>query len=258
MEERNLMRSQTLKMKVAMITGATGGIGRASALAFARQGARVIVSGRRQDAGEETVALVLAEGAEAIFIAADIASEENVYALVRRSVEHFGRIDIAVNNAAAEGSVAPLAQYGRSEVERLLQTNVVGTWLSMKYELESMLPLGEGSIINVVSIHGFGAVVPGLSIYTASKHAIVGLTKGAALDYAQSGIRINAVAPGPTHTEMLDRAAGGNAEKFAEIVPMKRLGRPDEIAQAIVWLASSASSFVNGHTLCVDGGYLAQ
>jgi len=178
--------------------------------------------------------------------------------MVASTVDRFGRIDIAVNNAAAEGPVALLAKQRRENVELLLDVNIKGTWLCLKYELDAMLRFGGGSIVNIVSIHGLGAVVPGFSIYTASKHAIVGLTKAAALDYAQSGIRVNAVAPGPTRTEMLERAGGGNVESFAEMLPAKRLGRPDEIAAAVVWLASSASSFVNGHVLAPDGGYLAQ
>jgi NAD(P)-dependent dehydrogenase (short-subunit alcohol dehydrogenase family) len=247
-----------LEGKVALVTGATGGIGRACAIMLGRQGANVVVSGRRENEGQETVALVRAQEVEAAFVSADIASEVEVERMVTKTVERFGRLDIAVNNAAAEGPVALLAAQHREDVERLFDVNITGTWLSLKYELEAMLRFGGGSIVNIVSIHGFGAVVPGLSIYTASKHAIVGLTKAAALDYAQSGIRINAVAPGPTRTEMLERAGGGNVESFAELVPAKRLGRPEDIAEAVVWLASPASSFVNGHVLAVDGGYLAQ
>ncbi|MDR3608821.1 MAG: glucose 1-dehydrogenase [Oligoflexia bacterium] len=249
---------RALEGKVALVTGATGGIGRACAIALARQGASVVVSGRREREGQETVSLVLAQGVEAVFISADISSEVEVERMVARTVERFGKIDIAVNNAAAEGRVALMADQQREEVEHLFDVNITGTWLSLKYELAAMLRSGGGSIVNVVSIHGFGAVVPGLSIYTASKHAIVGLTKAAALDYAQSGIRVNAVAPGPTRTEMLERAGGGNVESFAELLPMKRLGMADEIAEAVAWLASPASSFVNGHVIAADGGYLAQ
>jgi NAD(P)-dependent dehydrogenase (short-subunit alcohol dehydrogenase family) len=250
--------SRSLEGKVALVTGATGGIGRACAIMLGRQGANVVVSGRREREGQETVALVHAQNAEAVFVSADIASEAEVERMVTNTVDQFGRIDIAVNNAAAEGPVALLAEQRREVVERLLDVNIKGTWLCLKYELEAMLRFGGGAIVNIVSIHGLSAVVPGLSIYTASKHAIVGLTKAAALDYAQSGIRVNAVAPGPTRTEMLERAGDGNVESFAEMLPAKRLGRPDEIAAAVVWLASSESSFVNGHVLAADGGYLAQ
>jgi NAD(P)-dependent dehydrogenase (short-subunit alcohol dehydrogenase family) len=249
---------RALEGKVALVTGATGGIGRACAIMLGRQGANVVVSGRRESEGQETVALVHAQKAEAAFVSADISSEIEVERMVASTVDRFGRIDIAVNNAAAEGPVALLAKQRRENVELLLDVNIKGTWLCLKYELDAMLRFGGGSIVNIVSIHGLGAVVPGFSIYTASKHAIVGLTKAAALDYAQSGIRVNAVAPGPTRTEMLERAGGGNVESFAEMLPAKRLGRPDEIAAAVVWLASSASSFVNGHVLAPDGGYLAQ
>lgn len=250
--------SLVLEGKVALVTGATGGIGRACAIMLGQQGASVVVSGRREREGQETAALIRAQEAEAAFVSADIASEVEVERTVTKTVERFGRIDIAVNNAAAEGPVALLAEQRREDVEHLLDVNIKGTWLCLKYELEAMLRLRGGSIVNIVSIHGLGAVVPGFSIYTASKHAIVGLTKAAAFDYAQSGIRINAVAPGPTRTEMLERAGDGNVESFAEMLPAKRLGRPEEIAEAVVWLASAASSFVNGHVRAVNGGYLAQ
>jgi NAD(P)-dependent dehydrogenase (short-subunit alcohol dehydrogenase family) len=250
--------SRPLEGKVALVTGATGGIGRACAIMLGRQGANVVVSGRRESEGQETVELVRSQEVEAAFVSADIASEVDVERMVTSTVDQFGRIDIAVNNAAAEGRVALLAEQRSEDVEHLLNVNIKGTWLCLKYELEAMLRFDGGSIVNIVSIHGLSAVVPRFSIYTASKHAIVGLTRAAALDYAQSGIRVNAVAPGPTRTEMLERAGGGNAESFAEMLPAKRLGSPYEIAEAVVWLASSASSFVNGHVLAVDGGYLAQ
>jgi NAD(P)-dependent dehydrogenase (short-subunit alcohol dehydrogenase family) len=250
--------SRALEGKVALVTGATGGIGRACAIMLGQQGASVVVSGRREREGQETVTLIRAQGAEATFVSADIASETEVKRMVTRTLEQFGRIDIAVNNAAAEGPVALLADQHSEDVQHLIDVNIKGTWLCMKFEVEDMLRCGGGAIVNIVSIHGLGAVVPGFSIYTASKHAIIGLTKAAALDYAQSGIRVNAVAPGPTRTEMLERAGEGNTESFAEMLPAKRLGTPDEIAEAVVWLVSPSSSFVNGHVLAVDGGYLAQ
>ena len=240
---------------VILITGALTGIGRAAAFAFATAGGRIVVSGRRDDAGEASVAELRDHGAEAEFIRADVRREDDVRSLVDRTVARFGRLDIAVNNAGTEGRPGPITEQSADSYAATFDTNVLGTLLSMKHELRVMLAQGSGSIINVSSTYGhLGA--RGASVYAASKHAIEGLTKSAALEVAGSGVRVNAIAPGPTETAMLDRFAG-NAERKAALaagVPMQRVGSVNEIADAIVFLASDKSSFTTGQVLSIDGG----
>jgi NAD(P)-dependent dehydrogenase (short-subunit alcohol dehydrogenase family) len=240
---------------VVLITGALTGIGRAAALAFARQGSRVVVAGRHPEAGESLAAELRGLGTEAEFIAADVRQEEDVRALVDRAVARFGRLDAAVNNAGTEGKPGPVTEQTAESYAATFDTNVLGTLLSMKHELRVMQTQGSGSIVNISSTYGhLGA--RGASVYSASKHAVEGLTKSAALEAAGSGVRINAVAPGPTETAMLDRFTG-NAERRAGLVagvPLQRAGEPDEIANAIVFLASSKSSFTTGLVLSADGG----
>lgn len=240
---------------VVLITGALTGIGRAAALAFGREGSRIIVSGRHEEAGETLTTELRALGAEAEFIRADVRHDDEVRELVDRAVARFGRLDAAVNNAGTEGRPGPVTGQSAESYAATFDTNVLGTLLSMKHELRIMQDQGSGSIINISSTYGhLGA--RGAAVYSASKHAVEGLTKSAALEVAGSGVRVNAVAPGPTETAMLDRFTG-NAERKAGLVagvPLQRAGEPDEIADAIVFLASDRSSFTTGLVLAVDGG----
>ncbi len=244
-----------MKYPVVLITGALTGIGRAAALAFAAEGSRIVVSGRREEAGQALAAELRGLGAEAEFVRADVRHEDDVLALVDRTVELFGRLDAAVNTAGTEGQLGPVTEQSTDSYAATFDTNVLGTLLSMKHELRVMEPQGSGSIINISSTYGhLGA--RGASVYSASKHAVEGLTKSAALEAAGSGVRVNAVAPGPTDTAMLNRFTG-SAERKAGLVagvPLQRVGEPDEIANAIVFLASSRSSFTTGQVLSVDGG----
>jgi NAD(P)-dependent dehydrogenase (short-subunit alcohol dehydrogenase family) len=243
---------------VVLITGALTGIGRATALAFAREGARLVVSGRRDDAGQALAKELRDLGAEAEYLRADVRRDDEVRNLVDRAVARFGRLDVAVNNAGTEGKSGPVTEQSAESYAAVFDTNVLGTLLSMKHELRVMQPQGRGSIINLSSTMGQKAA-PGVSVYAASKHAIEGLTKAAALEGAASGVRVNAVAPGPVETAMLNRLTGGAERKAGMIanVPLKRAGAPEEIAQAIVFLASDKASFVTGQILGVDGGRMA-
>ena len=243
---------------VVLITGALTGIGRATALAFAKDGASVVVSGRHQDAGQALVAELHKLGAKAEFVQADVRHEDDVRSLVDQTVKRFGRLDVAVNNAGTEGRPGPVTEQTAETYAATFETNVLGTLLSMKHELRVMQPQGNGSIINLSSTMGQRGA-PGASLYTASKHAVEGLTKAAALESAVFGVRVNAVAPGPIDTELLNRFTG-NAERKAGLiagVPLKRAGKPDEIALAITYLASDKASFVTGQILGVNGGKTA-
>jgi len=243
---------------VVLITGALAGIGRATALAFARQGARLVVSGRSDDAGAALVRDLRELGTEAEFVRADVRQEADVEALVDRAVARFGRLDVAVNNAGTEGQPGPLTAQTAATYAATFDTNVLGTIFSLKHELRVMLAQGSGSIVNLSSTMGHrGNANAGL--YVASKHAVEGLTRTAALEGAAAGVRVNAVAPGPIDTEMLTRFAGDDERKngLAAGVPMKRLGRPEEIAQAIVFLASDQAGFLTGQIVDVNGGKTA-
>jgi len=244
-----------MSSSVVLITGALSGIGRAAAVAFAKADHRVVVSGRKQDAGQALVRELRSLGAEAEFVQADVRSEDDVRRLVDRTVEHFGRLDVAVNNAGTEGQVGPITDQTAESYAATFDTNVLGVILSMKHEVRVMKGEGRGSIINISSTYGHEGAA-GASIYVASKHAVEGLTKSVALEVAKSGIRVNAVAPGPTDTGMLTRFTGTPENKAALVttVPMGRLGLTEELANAIVFLASDAASFINGHILNVDGG----
>jgi NAD(P)-dependent dehydrogenase (short-subunit alcohol dehydrogenase family) len=243
---------------VVLITGALTGIGRATALAFAHEGARIVVSGRRDEAGRALAAELRDLGAEAEFVRADVRDDDEVRSLVDRTVARFGRLDAAVNNAGTEGQPGPVTQQSADSYAATFDTNVLGTLLSMKHELRVIQSQGSGSIVNLSSTYGHEGAA-GASVYVASKHAVEGMTKSAALEGARSGVRVNAVAPGPTETGMLNRFTG-NAEKKAGLVagvPLSRVGTPEEIARAIVFLASEKASFTTGQILTVDGGKTA-
>jgi NAD(P)-dependent dehydrogenase (short-subunit alcohol dehydrogenase family) len=243
---------------VVLITGALTGIGRATALAFAKEGADLVVSGRRDDAGQTLVAELRALGAAAEFIRADVRHESDVQNLVDKTVARFGRLDIAVNNAGTEGTPGPVIAQTTESYAATFDTNVLGVLLSLKHELRVMQAQGSGSIINLSSTMGHRGA-PGASVYTASKHAVEGLTKSAALEAAAFGVRVNAVAPGPVDTAMLDRFTGTADRKAGLVagVPMKRTGRPEEIADAIVFAASGKASFITGQIIAVNGGKTA-
>ena len=240
---------------VVLITGALTGIGRATAIAFAKEGARLVIAGRRDDAGKALVAELRELGAEAEFVRADVRHEDDVRILVDRAVDRFGRLDVAVNNAGTEGTPGPILEQSAETYAATFDTNVLGTLLSMKHELRVMQPQGSGVIVNISSTMGSKAA-PNASLYTGSKHAVEGMTKSAALEAAAYGVRVNAVAPGPVETGMLNRFAG-TAERKAGMLsnlPLKRAGTPEEIAQAIVFVASEKASFITGQIIGVDGG----
>jgi NAD(P)-dependent dehydrogenase (short-subunit alcohol dehydrogenase family) len=243
-----------------LITGALAGIGRATALAFAREGANLVVSGRREDAGAALVAELRAAGAQAEFIRADVTQEADVAALVRHTIERFGRLDVAVNNAGVEGQLGPIETQTEANYRATFDANVLGVLLSMKHELPLMVKQGSGSVINLSSVAGQVGMA-GASVYVASKHAVEGLTKSAALEVAAAGVRVNAVAPGPVETEMLSRFTGGSADAKAGLIsmmPAKRAASADEIAQTILFLASDRARYLTGQRIAVDGGYTAQ
>jgi NAD(P)-dependent dehydrogenase (short-subunit alcohol dehydrogenase family) len=243
---------------VILITGALTGIGRATALAFAKEGATVVVSGRREAEGKALDVKLRSLGTEAAFILADVRHEDDVGNLVEQTVGHFGRLDVAVNNAGTEGKPGPLTEQTSDSYAGMFETNVLGTLLSLKHELRVMQPQGSGSIINISSTMGERGAA-NLSLYTASKHAVEGLTKSAALEGAPFGVRVNAVAPGPTETAMLDRLTGAADKKaaFVAAVPLKRGAKPEEIADAITFLASGKASFITGQIIRINGGKTA-
>jgi NAD(P)-dependent dehydrogenase (short-subunit alcohol dehydrogenase family) len=243
---------------VILITGALTGIGRATALAFAKEGATVVVSGRREAEGKALEDQLRSLGAEAVFTLADVRHDDHVRNLVDQTIERFGRLDVAVNCAGTEGKPGPLTEQTSDSYTGLFDTNVLGTLLSLKHELRVMQPQGSGSIVNVSSTMGERGAA-NLALYTASKHAVEGLTKSAALEAAPFGVRVNAVAPGPTETAMLDRLTGTPDRKaaFYAAVPLKRGAKPEEIADAIVFLASDKASFITGQIVRINGGKTA-
>jgi NAD(P)-dependent dehydrogenase (short-subunit alcohol dehydrogenase family) len=246
--------------KVALVTGASSGIGRASALAFAREGAKVVVADVVEEGGEETARLIKNAGGEALFVKTDVAKAAEVEALVNRAVQTFGRLDCAFNNAGIEGAAAMIPDYGEEAWDRVININLKGVWLCMKYEIPQMLKTGGGAIVNTASTAGLVGYRGG-SAYVASKHGVVGLTKTAALEYAKAGVRVNAVCPGAIDTPMMGRITGHRAERAARMAssePVGRMGQPAEIGETVVWLCSNAASFVTGLAMAVDGGITAQ
>lgn len=254
------MNTHASNAPVVLITGALTGIGRATAIAFAKEGARLAVSGRRDKEGEALAAELRGMGVQAEFIRADVRFEDDVHKLIEQTVAHFGRVDIAVNNAGTEGSIIPLVDQTVENYESTFATNVLGTLLSVKHEMRVMLAQGAGSIVNISSVAGKVGMA-GASVYVASKHAVEGITKSAALEGAAAGVRVNAVAPGPVATNMLDRFTGGSEDAKAGLlgmIPAKRAADADEIAQTILFVAGDKARYLTGQSIGVDGGYTAQ
>ncbi|MFO8011027.1 MAG: SDR family oxidoreductase [Dehalococcoidia bacterium] len=251
-----------LQDKVVIVTGGSQGIGRAAALQFAQEGAKVVVADVKVEAGQETVGMIVDAGGHALFVEADVSQEDKVQAMVRQTVETYGRLDCAFNNAGVEAQQAltPLIDSPVEEFDRLIAINLRGVFLCLKYEIPAMLQAGGGAIVNTASVAGlvgFQLSAP----YVASKHGVIGLTKAAALDYAAQNIRVNAVCPGVTRTPMVDALIGGDEELESMIVgvhPMGRIADPEEVARTAVWFCSQEASFITGHALAVDGGLVAQ
>jgi len=246
--------------KTALVTGGGSGIGRAAARAFAREGARVAVADVDENGGLQTARLIQEAGGQALFIRTDVSQAAQVEVLVRQTVDACGRLDWAFNNAGISGTGASTAECAEEDWDRLMAVNLKGVWLCMKYELRQMLKQGSGAIVNNASVWGLAGLENAIA-YAASKHGVVGLTRVAALECARSGIRVNAVCPGFTHTPLIDRVMADRPrfhEKVAALQPMGRLATPEEVAEAVVWLCSDAASFVTGHALSADGGLLAR
>lgn len=248
----------TFKNKVAIVTGGSFGIGRATAVAFAKKGTKVVIADCVE--GSETLNTIKALGGEAIFIQCDVSKTEDVKAMIEKTIATFGRLDYAFNNAGIEGSNGTTQECTEENWDKTIGINLKGIWLCMKYEIPEILKQGKGVIINCASIAGLVGYI-GLPAYVASKHGIIGLTKTAALEYAKQGIRVNAVCPGAIKTPMIDRITGNKKEveeQFAGLEPIGRLGQPEEVANAVLWLCSDEASFVTGHAMAVDGGWVAQ
>ena len=246
--------------KVALVTGGSSGIGRATALAFAQAGALVVVASRRVEEGEETVRLVKEVGSDGFFVKTDVTQAADVNAMVEQTIRSYGRLDYAFNNAGIEQAPSPLVEQTEETFDQIIDINVKGVWLSMKYQIPQMLKNGGGAIVNTSSIAGLVGMA-GVPIYVASKHAVVGLTKSVALEYAQKNIRVNAVSPGAIETDMFERFVKDNPEAREQMMamhPIGRAGKSEEIASAVVWLCSDGASFITGQTLALDGGFTAQ
>jgi NAD(P)-dependent dehydrogenase (short-subunit alcohol dehydrogenase family) len=245
--------------KVGLVTGGTSGIGRETAVLFAKAGAKVVITGRREVQGNETIEMVRAAGGDALFVKSDVSKAAEVETLIQKVVERFGRLDIAFNNAGIEGVQAPIVRQSEEDWDRTIAINLKGVWLCLKYEIRQMLRQGGGgAIVNMASTIGLIGTA-GVAAYSASKHGVIGLTKTAALENAKSGIRINAVCPGFTETPMADRIFRAPAVRkyVVDCHPIGRFGRPAEIAEAVVWMCSDRASFMTGQSLVLDGGFLA-
>lgn len=250
--------SDQFNNKVAFITGGSFGIGRATAIAFAKEGAKVAVVDYVED--NETVDTIKAAGGEAVFVKCDVSNTDDVKAAIEKTVDTYGQLNYAFNNAGVEGTQGITADCTEENWHRTIGVNLTGIFLSMKYELPHMLKQGSGAIVNCASVAGLVGF-PGLPAYVASKHGIVGLTKTTALEYAKQGIRVNAVCPGVIKTAMIDRITGKEKEvekQFTDMEPVGRMGNPEEVAEAVIWLCSDKAGFVTGETLAVDGGFHAQ
>jgi NAD(P)-dependent dehydrogenase (short-subunit alcohol dehydrogenase family) len=251
--------TKDLEGKVALVTGGTSGIGRETAVLFAKAGAKVVVAGRRELEGKETVDLIRGAGGDGLYVKADVSKASEVEALIQKTVEKFGRLDNAFNNAGIEGVWVPLIKQTEEDWDRTIDVNLKGVWLCLKYEILQMLKQGGGgAIVNMASISGLVGF-SGAAAYSASKHGVMGLTKAAALETARSKIRINAVCPGAVETPLADRVFGAPAvhKYVVSIHPIGRFGRPAEIAEAVVWMCSDRASFMTGQSLVLDGGFLA-
>lgn len=245
--------------KVVLVTGGSYGIGRATAIAFAKRGAKVIIADWKEDKENTTLNLIKEAGSEGSFIQCDVSKADDVKNLVDKIVSTYGTLDYAFNNAGIEGDTAPVHECTEANWDRTLNINLKGVWLCMKYEILQMLKQGKGVIVNCASVAGLSGFA-GLPAYTASKHGIVGLTKTAALENAATGIRVNAVCPGVIHTAMIDRITHGDKQlesQFTAMEPVHRMGKPEEIAEAVTWLCSESASFVTGDAMAVDGGFMA-
>lgn len=245
--------SEQMSEKVVIVTGGSSGIGRATAIAFANAGAKVVVAARRVNEGEETVKQIVDTGGDAIFIQTDVTQETEVKALVDRTLEHYGRLDCAFNNAGA-GKGARLIDLTEAEWEQEIAVNLKSVWLCLKYQIPAMLKSGKGAIVNMAS-QGAILGVPNYAAYGAAKGGVVSLTRAAAAEYAAEGIRVNAVSPGAIETELWANAPAGMLEQVAAGIPMQRVGQPQDIAAAVIWLCSDAAGFVTGQNLAIDGGY---
>jgi NAD(P)-dependent dehydrogenase (short-subunit alcohol dehydrogenase family) len=245
--------------KVVLITGGTSGIGTSTAEAFAKDGAQVVITGRRDDKGVEVVEKIRGNGGQATFIKTDVQKAEDVKNMVAKTVLIYGRLDYAVNNAGVEQNFAPLPGQTEDDYQFIMDTNVKGVWLSLKEEIPAILESGGGAIVNISSVFGVVGMAMG-PLYVASKHAVIGLTKSVALEYAQKGIRVNAVLPGAIETPMIDRFARDEETRkyLSSLHPVGRVGKPEEVAEAILWLCSDRASFVTGESVRVDGGFTAQ
>jgi NAD(P)-dependent dehydrogenase (short-subunit alcohol dehydrogenase family) len=253
------MMTTELRGKVVIVTGGTSGIGRDTAVLFAKAGAKVVVAGRREAEGKETIDLIRAAGGDGLLVKTDVSRAADVRALVQKTVEKFGRLDVAFNNAGIEGSWSPIAEQSEEDWDSTIDINLKGVWLCLKYEIQQMLKQGGGgAIVNMASVAGFIGSA-GAATYCASKHGVMALTKSAALETARSGIRVNVVCPAVIETPMGERLWGApEARKFAlGLHPIGRFGRPEEIADAVVWMCSGGASFMTGQSLVLDGGFLA-
>ena len=243
--------------KVAIVTGGNSGIGRATAVALAKEGVKVVIAARREKEGEETVRLVKDAGSDGVFVKTDVTNEDDIKALVDRTIQVYGKLDYALNNAGFDEAQTTLVEETSNHFDQIMNVNVKGVWLCMKYEIPEMIKNGAGAIVNMSSVAGLIGI-PQIPIYVASKHAVLGLTKSAAIGYAKSGIRINAVAPGVVKTDMISSIDKQFMETLKSMHPIGRIADPEEIAEAVVWLLSDKASFVVGHTLSVDGGIVSR